>query len=435
MQWKKTRISGWGRVLTAAQSVARPERLSALKDLPPAPAFGNLRSYGDAPLNGGGQGIDMTRMDRFLAFDPKTGVLDVEAGVSIIDILRTFGPKGWMPSVMPGTGFATVGGCIANDVHGKNHHGAGSFGQYVESLVLVGANGKSRRVSAERESAVFHATLGGLGQTGVIHSARLQLTPCLGGKMRVTDRRIGDIHTFVDALESSTAPYAVGWIDATATGAEIGRGTLEEGAFLPDSIFSPPAKRKSVPFNAPGFTLAPTIVRLFNAYYISRTSVAGRHRMRTLEEFFFPLDAIRNWNRLYGKKGFYQFQCVIPMEGATEVLTEMLKRVERSGLVSPLAVLKKLGPGRAGPMSFPMEGMTLALDLPNRASTLDVLTRLEALTLEANGRVYLAKDANTSPAAIPAMYPERAAFAEVVNRVDPEGKFETDLVRRLGLRG
>lgn len=435
MRWKTAEISGWGSALSAQQEVARPERQTAFKGLLPGPAIGNLRSYGDVPLNSGGRGIDMTRLDRFLSFDEKKGILDVEAGAKIIDILRTFGPKGWMPAVMPGTGLATVGGCIANDIHGKNHHIDGTFGQHVESVLLLGANGKTRRVTEKRHPELFRATVGGVGQTGIILSARLRMARCPGGKMQVRERRVEDIHSFVDLLGSSEAAYTVGWVDATATGADVGRGILEEGEFAADSLFDPPKKRLTVPINAPSFALSPMVVKLFNTYYLSRVSVAGRSRQRPLEEFFFPLDRIQRWNRLYGRQGFYQFQCVVPLEGASEVLSEMLLRVARAGLVSPLAVLKRLGAGRAGMMSFPMEGMTLAFDLPNRATTHEVLQRLEALTLEAGGRVYFAKDGAASPYSIPAMYPELEDYRAVIREADPDGVFATDLVRRLELRG
>jgi len=435
MRWKQSEYSGWGRVLRAEGRVARPERGAQLRAVAPLPALGNLRSYGDAALVNAGDAIDMTRMDRLIAFDAETGLLEAEAGITIGEILRIFGPKGWMPTVIPGTGFATLGGCIANDVHGKNHHSAGSFGQHVESLTLIGIDGKPRRISQKREAKVFEATLGGLGQTGVIAAARIQLVRCAGGEMSVSEKRMDDLDAFIDAFERSNASYSVGWIDATARGSEAGRGILEEAEFNDDSPFAPAGKTRSIPFNAPSFAMNSLVVKAFNALYTRRIPVDGRTRDRNLADFFFPLDRIYDWNRLYGKKGFHQFQCVVPMEGAAEVLTDMLNRIGRSGAASPLAVLKKMGDGRIGPMSFPMEGMTLAVDFPNRAKARDLIADLEDRALAAGGRIYLAKDSLAQGRTIRTMYPDVEAFAEVANRVDPERVFETDLVKRLGLRG
>lgn len=435
MRWKQTEYSGWGRVLQATGRLARPERASQLAEVTPLPAIGNLKSYGDAALVNDADAIDMTRMDRFLSFDETTGILEAEAGVTISEILRVFAPKGWMPAVMPGTGFATLGGCIANDVHGKNHQKVGSFGQHVESIVLIGADGKSRRVSPKREGKVFAATMGGLGQTGIIVSAKIKMIPCAGGQMSVSDTRIDDLDAFIDAFELSTASYSVGWIDAKAQGQNIGRGILEEAEFIDGTKFDASGKTASMPFNAPSFAMSSLVVKAFNALYLRRVPVQGRTRLASLLKFYFPLDSINNWNRLYGKNGFHQFQCVIPMEGAPEVLADMLGRIGKSGLASPLAVLKRMGDGRAGPMSFPMEGMTLAVDFPNKELARYLLAELEAITLAAGGRIYLAKDSLASGEHIKAMYPEHADFAAVANRVDPEHLFETDLVKRLDLRG
>lgn len=435
MRWKQIEYSGWGRVLRATGRLARPERSAQLKDIAPLPAFGNFRSYGDAALADGRDAIDMTRMNRFLSFDESTGILEAEAGVTITEILRVFAPKGWMPAVMPGTGFATLGGCIANDVHGKNHHNEGSFGQHVESLTLMGADGKTRRISEKREAKVFAATMGGLGQTGIIVAAKIQLIRCKGGQMSVSDTRIEDLDAFIDAFETSNASYSVGWIDTTAKGKNVGRGILEEAEFIDGSKFSASGKTLSMPFNAPSFAMNWMIVRAFNALYLRRVPLTGRTRLASLLQFYFPLDGLKNWNRLYGKKGFHQFQCVIPIENAPEVLADMLTRIGNSGLASPLAVLKRMGDGRAGPMSFPMEGMTLAVDFPNRELARYLLTELEGLAVAAGGRIYLAKDSLATGDSVKAMYPEHAEFVTTANRVDPEHVFETDLVKRLELRG
>ncbi|MEM6479850.1 MAG: FAD-binding oxidoreductase, partial [Pseudomonadota bacterium] len=277
MAWRTEIYSGWGRALSATGDVARPERASALETLPAAPARGQGRSYGDACLNDAGRIIDMSRLDRILGFEG--GLLHVEAGARLGEIARIFAPQGWLPPVMPGTGFATVGGAIANDVHGKNHHHAGTFGQHVSEITLR-FQGKTKRLRPE--NPLFKATIGGLGQTGTIVAAKLKMTAIAGQAMQVRERRMAGWEEFVAELSSSLAPYSVGWIDATARGAALGRGILEEGEIAQAS--APGAKKakkaKKIPFNAPSIALAPPIVRAFNAAYLRRVPASGRTVMR-----------------------------------------------------------------------------------------------------------------------------------------------------------
>ncbi|MCF6305354.1 MAG: FAD-binding oxidoreductase [Rhodobacteraceae bacterium] len=437
MRWKETTYSGWGRALDALGKIARPEKVAALNAImanTPAPAIGNRRSYGDTALNSDGHVTDMTRLDRFLGFNPETGLLEAEAGATIGDILDTFGPQGWMPAVMPGTGFATLGGCIANDVHGKNHQLAGSFGQHVESILLVGASGKPQRISLKRNAPLFRATIGGLGQTGVILTARIHLAKCSAGTMAVQERRMADLDSFMDGFAESNAAYSVGWVDTTASGVDLGRGILEEANFS-SGAFAKPRKTRSIPFNVPGFVMGKPLVKLFNKLYLRRLPLDGRDRERSLNDFFFPLDRILNWNRLYGKKGFHQFQCVLPHDTARTQLTKLLEEISNSGLCSPLSVLKQMGAGRGGMMSFPMEGMTLAVDIANKPKSAALLARLNDITLSGKGRVYLAKDSSLDPTHLSGMNPELPAFREVVAKADPDGAFATDQSRRLNLRG
>jgi decaprenylphospho-beta-D-ribofuranose 2-oxidase len=438
MRWNAADYSGWGRVLTAKGERARPEKLGDLRAIlkeGAVPAIGNRRSYGDACLNTGGRAVEMTRLDRLLAFDAKTGVLTAEAGVRIGEVARLFAPKGWCPAVMPGTGFATIGGCIANDVHGKNHHGAGTFGAHVVEIELLGTNGRVRKLTPEAQPDLFRATVGGLGQTGVIVAASIRLMPVASAVMEVHEQRMEGLDAFMGALDASVATFTVGWIDATARGVNLGRGILEEAevaSHVPEIKLAP---ARSVPRDAPGFALSAPVVRLFNEVYYRRVPANGRRTDRAMQDFFFPLDRIGDWNRLYGKKGFHQFQCVLPEAGAGGVLRAMLERIAASGLSSPLAVLKKMGEGRAGMLSFPMEGYTLAVDFRNRPATAPLLRDLEKMTLEAGGRIYFAKDALARAASIPAMYDELDAWRAIVAEADPERAFETDLVRRLDLRG
>lgn len=432
MRWNEMNYAGWGRVLSATGQLARPERARALADVmreTPAPAIGNGRSYGDAGLNTGGRAIRMTRLDRMTGFDAETGLLSIEAGVRIGEIAATMAPRGWLPPVMPGTGFATVGGCIAMDVHGKNHHGAGSFGEHVQSITLETPTGPR---TARRGTALFEATVGGLGQTGAIVSAEIQLLACRGDVMIVTERRVETLDAHLALLDGSKATYTVGWIDATATGDALGRGIVEEGetgAGLTPRRGTP----RRIPFDAPGFALSAPVVRVFNAAYWRRIPAAGRTVVKPISDFFFPLDKIHDWNRLYGRRGFYQFQCVLPLD-ARDTLREMLARIGRAGLASPLAVLKRMGPGGAGYLSFPMEGYTLAVDFPNRGPVTGLVAALEALTRAAGGRIYLAKDALADGESVRAMYPGLPRWAAIADEVDPERTLTTDLVRRLELR-
>lgn len=429
MKWVAQDYAGWGRALRARGEVARPETRAEILAEGPAPAFGMRRSYGDAALNSGGRALDMSRLDAFLEFDAETGVLHVEAGARIGEIAAAFAPRGWMPAVMPGTGFATVGGCIGQDIHGKNHHHAGTFCAHLTEITLLQEGGV---VTATPGTALFRATAGGLGQTGTILSARLRLKPCAGDVMIVTERRAPDWASHLAMLDASQASYTVGWIDATATGAALGRGIVEEGE-NGRGLARGGTGRLTVPLEAPQFALAKPVVRAFNEAYFRRVPARGRTVVRPMEVFFFPLDKILDWNRLYGRRGFHQFQCVVPL-GAAAALKGMLEEIAGAGLASPLAVLKRMGPGRAGYLSFPMEGYTLAIDFPNRDAARALIKRLEARTAEAGGRLYFAKDSLAEGAQIRAMYPELADWQAEVARADPEGRLTTDLVRRLHLR-
>ncbi|UPH71452.1 FAD-binding oxidoreductase [Abyssibius alkaniclasticus] len=437
MAWKAAEHTAWGRALRSPSRIARPERQSVLHDImasTPAPAIGAARSYGDAALNDGGHLIDMTRLDRLLEFNAETGRVRAEAGVRLSDLLQIFGPQGWMPAVLPGTAFVTVGGAIASDVHGKNHHERGSFGQYVASIELLDANGQVLTLSEVENPTLFRATIGGMGQTGVILSAELRLMRCPGGKVRLTRTRIPDLEAFLDAFETSTAPYSVGWIDATARGAKFGRGVFEEGTLVEGAFRAPKAPRR-LPFYMGGLLVSRPVVKTFNAAYLRRASLKGRSRIRPVQDMLFPLDGIAQWNRLYGRRGFHQFQCVLPQTTAEITLPRVLEAVVNSGQASPLSVLKKLGSGRAGYMSFPMAGVTLAVDIRAGRGALPLLHRLNTLVAEAGGRVYLAKDSALTPDLLAAMYPDLDRFRDVLAKADPKGVFRTDLARRLNLCG
>ncbi len=439
-------ITGWGRSSTAAVRAARAERP---RDLDAALAYvladgaaggllarGGGRAYGDAALNGGGRVVLTPRLDRLLSFDAASGELVCEPGVTFADLLDVFLPRGFMAPASPGTAFATVGGAVAADVHGKNHDRHGSFGDHVRWFDLLLADGTTRRVSAEMDPDLFAATIGGMGLTGILRTVCFRMLPGASPKVMVQARRMASLDHFLTAFTDlrETATFSVGWIDALARGAALGRGILETAEFVPGAASAPPRRVRAVPVDLPSALLTHWSVRAFNAAYFRRVPAAGRERAQPFREFLYPLDAIRDWNRIYGRRGFYQFQAVVPDAAAPAALRAMLEKISGAGSGSFLAVLKTLGrPGR-GRLSFPLRGHTLALDFPRAPGADSLLNELAAMTIDHGGRVYLAKDALLTPAQFRAMYPAVPEFQAVLERVDPRGVFTSDQARRLGLK-
>jgi decaprenylphospho-beta-D-ribofuranose 2-oxidase len=439
VRWKETTLAGWGRCAAASSRVARPERQSELdRVLADAGASlvarGSGKAYGDAAQNGGADVANMLRLDRLLAFDAATGVLECEAGVTFRTLLDIFVPKGFVPPVSPGTSYATVGGALAADVHGKNHDRHGSFGDHVLWFDLLCADGQTRRVLPDAHGDLFAATIGGMGLTGIVRRLAFRLLPGTGN-VRVETQRIDDLDAFFAAFEAAraTATFSVGWIDALARGRKLGRGVFETAEFAPAASAVPVPKTVPIPFDFPPFALSRISVGAFNELYWRRAPAAKRSTVRPLDAFFYPLDRLSDWNRLYGKRGFFQFQSVVPDVTAFSATRKMLEAVSAVGTASFLAVLKTLGgPGR-GLLSFPLRGVTLALDVPNAPGAAALMAELERLALDAGGRVYLAKDALQAPATFRAGYPKLAAFEECLRRWDPQRRFASDLSRRLGV--
>jgi FAD/FMN-containing dehydrogenase len=442
-------LGGWGRYPVLRCQVFRPERRAAVAETlaaKAAPSFiarGLGRSYGDAALNGDGGVIVHDRLDRMLDFDPATGELFCEAGVSIADIVGWGLPRGWFPPVTPGTKFVTVGGAIAADVHGKNHHRDGTIAAFLRELTLLTADGEVLRCSRDAHADVFWATVGGMGLTGMILDARLRLRPVESAWLRVDYRKARDLDETLGVFAESDArsPYSVAWIDCLARGRATGRaitmhgdhaGAAEARAAGLDPHAHRAGRSLAVPCDVPGALLNPFTVRLFNAIYYAAHGDA-RGRLVGVERFFYPLDAIGHWNRLYGRRGFVQYQAVLPPAEGVRGLVALLERLSGSGRPSFLAVLKRLGPGNQGLLSFPREGYTLALDLPVRAGLLDFLRALDRLVLDRGGRIYLAKDATASAEAVRLMYPRLDEFRAVKARLDPRGVISSSLARRVGL--
>lgn len=440
MNWKETKLAGWGRSSQASVQACRPERMAELATAIAAAddksiiAHGGGRSYGDAALNDGGRVVLTRRLDRILAFDPATGVVTCEPGVTFRDLLDVFLPRGFMAPASPGTAFATIGGAVANDVHGKNHDRHGSFGDHVEWIELLLPDGERRRVSGSEDPALFAATNGGVGLTGIMTKIGFRLLPGAETRVLVRQRRMVDLDEFLGAFAAirDTALFSVGWIDAIG-GPALGRGILETAEFATAAAMPQSPRRRRVPIDFPGFILNPLGVRLFNEYYYRRVPKRGCERVQPLEVFLYPLDAVLDWNRIYGRRGFYQFQCALPEESSAVGLRLLLEEIRSAQGASFLAVLKTLGGAGRGHLSFPLRGHTLALDFPRRAGTDELMRRLEAIALDHGGRLYLAKDAVLSRAGFERMYPRLPEFRAVLERVDPKGRFASDLARRLGL--
>jgi FAD/FMN-containing dehydrogenase len=436
-----TLVSGWGRFPVVDTEMLRPRSFAAVGGAlaPGAIARGNGRAYGDAAI-GAARTIAMTGFDRVRSFDPATGRLRLEAGVLLSDIIETFGPRGFLPFVVPGTRFVTVGGAIAADVHGKNHHCEGGFGRYVDSILLRTGQGDTIEASREQNPDAFFATIGGMGLTGIILEATMRLRPVETGWIRERVISAADLDAAMRALDAGdSATYSVAWIDCVARGGDLGRSLiylgeharadeLETGA---DRFPAGKAPGLAVPIDLPSITLNQYSVRAFNElYYRMGARRAGSHHVVSLYPYFFPLDSIGAWNRIYGRRGFLQHQCVIPHERARAVLGDILDRVSRRGDASFLAVLKKLGEGD-GLLSFPLPGYTLALDVPLKGDILDFLDEIDRLVVAAGGRLYLAKDARQSRATFESGYPALARFNSIRKALDPDGVIRSKLSQRL----
>jgi L-gulonolactone oxidase len=421
------RLASWGRVMRAVHRVARPhwrdERARAGRAAAGDPgrglAVGLSRSYGDSGLNPDGALVVMSGLDRVYAFDVETGVVRADAGLSLDALIRLALPRGWFPPVLPGTRFVTLGGAVANDVHGKNHHRAGTFGLHVRRLGLLRTDGTQHELAPG--DPLFAATIGGLGLTGVIAWVELQLAPVSGAWLDSEDLIFHSLDAFFPLADDSEEghAYTVAWLDCAVGGRALGRGVFTRGNPSPDpdrSLHGPP--RIVVPFDAPAWLLNPLTVRAHNlARFTAKAMRRGRWRTH-YDPFFFPLDAIGSWNRIYGRPGFFQYQCVLPTDAARPGVAELLSQITRSGQGSFLAVLKTFGAlDSPGLLSFPMKGATLALDFPNRGSeTLALLGRLDDVVREAGGRLYPAKDGRISAAMDEAGYPRLPEFAR---HVDP----------------
>lgn len=431
------RFHSWGRYPQIHQSGVRLAWRPTTLPLPSVKTatvlpFGNGRSYGDACLNEGGLLLDARGLDRFIAFDPTAGILRCESGVLLDEIMALTVDRGWFPPVVPGTRFVTIGGAIANDVHGKNHHRAGTFGRHVRRLELLRSDGRRIVCSPSENTALFRATIGGLGLTGLILWAEITLKRIGSAAVEVETIPYGCLDDFfaLTAESNRRYEYTVAWVDCTAPGRGLGRGLFMRGNHAaPDTApVAAPRRWGSIAVDLPVSLVTGFGARAFNTLTYRWHGRKPRLHREHLAGFFFPLDGIDHWNRLYGPRGFLQYQCVLPMAGGRSALREILRRVARSGTAAVLGVLKVFGEAPSpGLLSFPRPGITLALDVRHRGeSTLRALDDCDALVRTAGGAVYPAKDARMAGESFRSFFPR---WQELERSRDPA--FSSSFWRRV----
>lgn len=442
----KKQISGWGNYPRAECLLNRPESLRDLQNAnAPRIGRGYGRCYGDAAQLTDGYVVQTERLNRILAFDPLTGIVRAEAGVSFKDLLDTFVPRGWFPPVTPGTKWVTLGGCVAADVHGKNHHVDGSFGRHVIGIELITPEGGRTRCSPTQDAQLFWATVGGMGLTGIISEVTLRLIPIPSAYIAAKNTPASNLDELFHLLSdpSKDDMYSVAWVDCMAGGKEAGRGVVMNGHHAALNELTgiqkhPFCIKKSKPMRMPFY---------FSSVLLSRRTIAKANRLYytyngsktegyvvDYDKYFYPLDVIDDWNRVYGKKGFIQYQFVTPPETSKEACRRVLKALADADYNPYLAVLKRFGPEGQGYLSFPREGFTLALDIPIRDGKLfPLLDRLDDIILQHGGRIYLAKDARMAASTFKRMYPRLEAWLQVKRKIDGDDRITSDLAKRLQL--
>jgi decaprenylphospho-beta-D-ribofuranose 2-oxidase len=445
------RLTGWGRIDPSTATLAEPASAQAAAEVlrgtgnGPVIPRGLGRSYNNAAQSAGGTVLSSARLSKIISLDPAAGVVTAQAGVSLEALMVAGLPHGWFVPVSPGTRQVTVGGAIAADVHGKNHHVAGSFASHVTEAELVTPDGEVRTITPRADPALFWATAGGMGLTGFITRATIQLKKVGSSRVKVDTVRTADIDETMAVLaeHDKAYGYTVAWTDATARGKALGRSVITSGDFASRDDLSSvdrthpflfdPRARLGAPAAFPPGLLNRFSITAANQVWWRKAPRARSGEIQSIGQFFHPLDGIRNWNRAYGPAGFRQYQYVVPF-GAAGAVRRSLAMVSAAHAPSFVTVLKRFGPAGPGPLSFPAPGWTLALDFPARTRGLEpLLDALDRLVTENGGRVYLAKDSRVSPAAFEQMYPRLAEFRELRAGLDPSGRLASDLSRRLGI--
>lgn len=443
-------LAGWGMRPVETCPAYRPEDERDLATLVAGSEEGTLiarglgRSYGDAALNPEGAVVLSKRLDHLLDFDEETGLLRCQAAVSLADLIELFLPRGWFFPVTPGTKNVTIGGAIAADVHGKNHHSSGSMSAALTRFRLMTARGDVLECSRDNHPEVFWATIGGMGLTGIIVDAEIRLMPLETGYMHAEYEQIANLETLIEKMNEAdqSFAYSVAWIDSMATGASLGKSVLMRAnhaalADLPPKLRKDPLPKLrggkiTVPFTFPNFTINRLSMKAFNFAFYTRHQT--RQEIAHCDRFFYILDSIQHWNRGYGKRGVLQYQCVIPEEHAAVGNRRILEELNQAKIGSFLTVLKTLGPASQGHLSFPIPGKTLAIDVPYTGPEVtEALHRCDEIVLEYGGRVYLAKDACMKRESFEAMYPRLDEWKRIKAELDPDTRFSSSQARRLGL--
>jgi decaprenylphospho-beta-D-ribofuranose 2-oxidase len=443
-------LRGWGRTTPVRSDVVAPGSDDAVRTAvlgvegTGLVARGLGRSYGDPAQNAGGTVLDGTARSGLVDLDLRTGVARILAGTSLDDLMRWLVPLGWFVPVTPGTRIVTVGGAIASDIHGKNHHKKGSWCNHVLSLRLVDGTGEVRDINPTDDPDLFWATAGGMGLTGVILDATVQLTPIGSSQLLVDSDRAADLDEVMALMidGDDDYDYSVAWIDVMAKGRHLGRSVLDRGRFATrDEVLAAGNQRPSdysahmlpsLPDVFPSGLVNRLTVKAFNELWFRKAPVRRRDALMGIEKFFHPLDMVADWNRVYGQRGFIQWQYVVPDE-ASDFVRRSLERISGAGLPSFLSVLKRMGPGNPGHLSFPISGWTLTIDIPVAPGLDGLFDELDREVADVGGRLYLAKDSRLRPELLPEMYPRLAEWQEIQRKADPQRRFRSDLGRRLGL--
>jgi len=430
-------LMSWGMYPKVNNTVLKYDKEETLKEIinenDELIPYGNGRSYGDSALSS--YIIDVKPHDHFINFDEKCGLLHVQAGVLLSEILESFVPRGWFLKVTPGTKLITVGGAIASDVHGKNHHVEGCFSECVQEFKIMLANGDIVTCSKEATPELFKATCGGMGLTGVVLNAKIYLKKINSQYIDQTTIKTKNLKETFEAFEEySHKPYSVAWIDCLAKDDEIGKCLLMVGDFRDDGDLKYKTKKqKSIPFNFPSFVLNNWSVRAFNWLYYGKAKEGISKQKVDIDTFFYPLDAIGHWNRIYGKNGFTQYQFILPKETSYEGLEEILSVISKSGKGSFLAVLKLYGKANENYLSFPLEGYSLALDFKIEKGLFDLLDKLDEIVVKHKGRIYLTKDVRVNKETFEKGYPHIETFRQYRKENKMDIKFQSLQSKRVGI--
>jgi decaprenylphospho-beta-D-ribofuranose 2-oxidase len=448
-------LTGWGRNPRSASYVVRPTSPDELGMAAKAAgtrgavARGLGRSYGDQAMNAGGLVVDTTRVSGLLELDAVAGTARVLGGTSLKDLLHQIVPMGWFVQVTPGTSNVTVGGAIANDVHGKGHHATGSFGAHVRSMVLALPDGTRRVLTPDETPREFWATCGGMGLTGTVVEATIGLRPIETSLLKIDSDRVPDLDTLLALLLEGGRRYrySVAWVDFLARGRSLGRAVLDQGDFATIDDLPARDRRRRDPLAyrpmpaAPSLPVAPNAllnrasIAAFNEFWYRKAPRRRRDHLMTIDGFWYPLDMVDSWPRMYGRRGFLQWQCLVPF-GAEDVMREIVEAIATHPAPSFLSVLKYFGEANPGPLSFPAPGWTLSIDVPTDVGGLaGLLDRLDERVLDVGGRLYLAKDSRMRPEHLPHMYPRLDEWREIRDTLDPDRRLNSDLARRLDLLG